>query len=85
MSKMILVEWPGLFFWLGDLLFSNSEHILQNAAKFYPPKNVSSTAAKQAASKWPTSKQPASEIAYSLKGVRGSAQNDNQSICDGSV
>jgi hypothetical protein len=64
---------------------SNSEHILQNAAKFYPPKNVSSTAAKQAASKWPTSKQPASEIAYSLKGVRGSAQNDNQSICDGSV
>ena len=35
MSKTILVEWPGL-------LFSNSEHILQNAAKFYPPKNVSS-------------------------------------------
>jgi hypothetical protein len=27
----------------GDPLFSNSEHILQNAAKFYPPKIVSST------------------------------------------
>ena len=32
-----------VLFWLGDPLFSNSEDILQNAAKFYPPKIVSST------------------------------------------
>jgi hypothetical protein len=38
MSKTILVEWPGLFFWLRDPLFSNSEHILQNAAILLYPR-----------------------------------------------
>ena len=33
---IIIIEWPDLFFRLGDPLFSNSEHILQNAAKSSP-------------------------------------------------